>query len=100
MESISVGFWSIIPPIVAITLALLTKEVVFSLVLGILSGSVIYTLAGNLPLISVFTTPVNLMLDKMSGNVALLAFPCMLGALVALIVDNEPQEIVYAPARE
>ena len=64
MESVSVGFWSVIPPLVAITLALLTKEVVFSLVLGILSGSVIYTLAADLPLISIFTTPVNLMLDK------------------------------------
>ena len=85
MESVSVGFWSVIPPLVAITLALLTKEVVFSLVLGILSGSVIYTLAADLPLISIFTTPVNLMLDKMSGNVALLVFPCLLGALVALI---------------
>lgn len=85
MEPISVGFWSVIPPLVAITLALLTKEVVFSLVLGILSGSVIYTLAADLPLISIFTTPVNLMLEKMSGNVALLVFPCLLGALVALI---------------
>ena len=85
MEPISVGFWSVIPPLVAITLALITKEVVFSLVLGILSGTFIYTLAADLPLISIFTTPVNLMLDKMSGNIALLLFPCLLGGLVALI---------------
>ena len=41
MEPISVGFWSIIPPLVAITLAPLTKEVVFSLVLVILSAALL-----------------------------------------------------------
>ena len=41
-EAVSVGLLSVLPPIVAIVLALITKEVVFSLVLGILSGTVIY----------------------------------------------------------
>ena len=41
MEAIDVGFWSIIPPIIAIGLALVTKEVISSLVIGILSGTLI-----------------------------------------------------------
>ncbi len=31
-------FWALVPPIIAIVLALLTKEVYFSLLIGILSG--------------------------------------------------------------
>ena len=32
------GLWSVVPPILAIVLALLTKEVVFSLLVGVLAG--------------------------------------------------------------
>ena len=46
-----VGIWSVVPPIVAIVLAVLTKEVIFSLVCGILSGTVIYVLCNQLSLI-------------------------------------------------
>ena len=35
--------WSLLPPIVAIALALLTKEVYLSLLIGILSGALLYT---------------------------------------------------------
>ena len=50
MEPVYVGWLSIIPPILAITLALITKEVIISLVLGILSGTLIYTAAmGKIP---------------------------------------------------
>ena len=36
-------FWSLIPPVVAIVLALITKEVISSLIIGILSGTLIYS---------------------------------------------------------
>ena len=42
MEAIQAGWLSILPPVIAIVLAFLTKEVIFSLTLGILSGAVIY----------------------------------------------------------
>ena len=48
MEHVNVGFLSILPPIIAIVLALKSKDVVSSLIIGILSGTVIY----------VFNTPV------------------------------------------
>ena len=47
MESINVGLLSILPPIIAIALALLTRQVVFSLIIGIFSGTLIY--AFNMP---------------------------------------------------
>jgi len=45
MESVYVGWLSILPPIIAIGLALITKEVISSLMIGILSGTLIYTVA-------------------------------------------------------
>ena len=47
MEGIDVGWLSLLPPIIAIGLALLTKEVISSLVAGILSGAIIYTVVGG-----------------------------------------------------
>ncbi|MEG0943322.1 MAG: Na+/H+ antiporter NhaC family protein [Angelakisella sp.] len=44
MEPIQVGFLSVLPPIIAIGLALVTKEVISSLIIGILSGAFIYSL--------------------------------------------------------
>ena len=35
--------WSILPPIITIVLALLTKEVYMSLLIGIFSGALLYT---------------------------------------------------------
>lgn len=42
IELISTGAWSILPPLLALGLALITKEVYSSLLMGILSGLVIY----------------------------------------------------------
>ena len=83
MESVSVGLWSILPPLVAIVLALLTKEVIFSLACGIFSGAVIYAVAANLGVAGVFSSVSDLMIEKMGGNAALLLFVVLLGALVA-----------------
>lgn len=49
MDSFYAGWFSLIPPIFAITLALLTKEVIFSLFLGVLSGTLIYSGNGVKP---------------------------------------------------
>ena len=43
MEPIQVGILCLLPPIIAIGLALITKEVISSLILGILSGTLIYS---------------------------------------------------------
>ncbi len=85
MESVSVGLWSIVPPLVAIVLALITKEVIFSLICGILSGTVIYAVAANLGVPGVFTSVSGLMTEKMGENASLLLFVVLLGALVSVI---------------
>lgn len=89
MESIQVGFLSVLPPILAITLALITKEVISSLILGILSGTLIYsayTTNGIFNIIiKTIDTTVALMSSKFAENVPIVIFLCLLGALVVVI---------------
>ena len=46
-DLISTGVWSIIPPILALALALITKEVYSSLAIGVFTGMVIYQFSLN-----------------------------------------------------
>lgn len=85
MESVSVGIWSLLPPLLAIVLALITKQVIFSLLLGIMSGTIIYTVAANLGAAGVFSTVTDLMSAKLGDNAAMVIFLALLGALVAVI---------------
>jgi Na+/H+ antiporter NhaC len=85
MESVSVGIWSVVPPIIAIGLALITKEVIFSLLLGIISGTIIYAAALHLGPVEVFSTTIDLMISKLGANSAMIIFLALLGALVALV---------------
>ena len=80
-----VGIWSIIPPLVAILLAVFTKEVLFSLMCGIFAGSAIYVFCNQLPLIEIVTTPVNIMISKLGENINMILFLSLLGGLVAVI---------------
>jgi Na+/H+ antiporter NhaC len=84
-ESIQVGILSILPPLIAISLALITKEVIFSLILGILSGTFIYSLAAGLSVFATFHVASDLMITKVGDNASMVIFLAVLGALVAII---------------
>lgn len=75
---------SLLPPIIAIVLALLTKEVYSSLFVGILSGALIYS-NGNVW--SMVLTTFDTMIGKISDswNVGILIFLVMLGTMVSLV---------------
>ena len=85
MEGLNAGIWSLVPPLVAIVLALITKEVVFSLILGILSGTVIYSALAHLGVTGVFSTAVTVMTDNFGANASMILFLCFLGILVSLV---------------
>ena len=89
MEPIQVGFLSILPPVIAIGLALASKEVISSLLIGILAGAGIYayyTCDGWINVaVHTMDTTVTLMSDKLSGNIPIVIFLCFLGALVVII---------------
>lgn len=87
--SAAVGsLWSLLPPIVAIGLALITKEVYSSLFVGSLTGAVIYAASSSSGIEGVFTTVVH---DGLianlsdSYNVGILIFLVVLGTIVALM---------------
>ena len=73
---------SMLPPIITIILALWTKEVYTSLIIGIFAGAMFFT-GGNF-LVSIITF-FEIMDEKVSGNVNILIFLVILGILVAII---------------
>jgi Na+/H+ antiporter NhaC len=79
---------ALLPPIIAIALALITKEVYSSLFIGILSGALLYS-EFNLELTvkTLFFDENAGMLSKLSdsGNVGILVFLVMLGSLVIMM---------------
>lgn len=79
------GWLSIIPPIIAIVLALLSKEVISSLLVGILAGALIFS-HGNF--MGMIETTFSVMGDRMAGNVYILIFLGLLGALVVIVTKG------------
>ena len=76
-------FWALIPPLVAIALALITKEVYSSLFIGIALGGL---LAANWNPITALDNVVNEgLIAAVSGTAGIFIFLVILGALVALI---------------
>ena len=73
---------SLLPPVLAIALALITKEVYTSLFLGCLVGGFLY--ANFNPVMGV-TSTFDTLVESVGGNVALLAFLVMLGVIVVLM---------------
>ena len=81
-------FWSLVPPIVAIALALITKEVYSSLFVGILIGGVFFAVDAQSGftgfLDHVFSDGLIKQLSD-SWNVGILVFLVVLGTMVALM---------------
>ncbi len=75
--------WSLFPPVVAICLALLTKEVYSSLFVGILVGGLLAT--GFNPIHTVDTIVSDGMISAVSGSAGIFAFLVILGVIVALL---------------
>jgi len=87
MEAVQAGWLSILPPVIAIILAIITKDVVFSLLLGALSGTVIYSLLAG---INLLIGPIEVLFRAtMEGiDVYIILFICLLGALVQVIANS------------
>ena len=88
-DLIATGLWSIVPPILALVLALITKEVYSSLTVGVFVGMIIYQFtlngAGAEQLVASFTMVPQMMAEQIAGNGALLLFLALLGALTVVI---------------
>lgn len=79
------SFWALVPPIVAIVLALITKEVYSSLFVGILIGGVFYSgFQFELTITHVFQDGIVGVLSD-SYNVGILVFLVVLGIMVCMM---------------
>ena len=79
------GIWSLVPPVVAIALALLTREIVLSLLAAILSGAIVHVALAGGGILRVFKLCPDLLAEKMSANMSMVIFLCLLGALVSVV---------------
>ena len=74
--------WAFVPAIVAIVLALITKQVYISLFIGVLTGALLY--AGGNPLLAMGTL-YTVMAEKVGANVPIIVFLVILGIFVVLM---------------
>ena len=75
-------FWALMPPVVAIVLALITKEVYVSLLIGILAGGLFYA---NFNVLDALETTFTIMGERGGSNTNIIVFLVLLGMLVALM---------------
>ena len=76
-------FWALLPPIIAISLALITKEVYSSLFIGILSGAV---LAARFNPLTTMDNVISVgIIDAVAGMAGIFVFLVELGIIVALV---------------
>lgn len=78
-------FWALVPPIIAILLALITKEVYSSLFVGILVGALFYSGFGFEGTVTHIVEDGFISVLSDSYNVGILVFLVILGAMVALM---------------
>ena len=78
-------FWALVPAILAIALALITKEVYFSLLAGIIAGALFFT---NFHVGNAISATVEVMGAKVGDNVCILIFLVLLGMVVALMTKS------------
>ncbi|MCB6415478.1 Na+/H+ antiporter NhaC family protein [Dorea acetigenes] len=85
VPSMYASFWALVPPIVAIVLALITKEVYSSLFIGILMGGLFYSgFTFETTITHVFQGGIISVLSD-SYNVGILVFLVILGIMVCLM---------------
>ena len=75
--------WSLFPPVIAIGLALLTKEVYSSLFIGILAGGLLAT--GFNPIHTLDSVTTDGLISAVSGTAGIFIFLVCLGVIVALL---------------
>ena len=88
LEPIYAGVFSIIPPLISIIIAIIFKEILFSLLIGVFSGALVYCIFAKLSLINSFPILFQSMYDNLSKNISVVVFTCFLGAISRIIIDS------------
>ncbi len=91
-QIIETGIFSVLPPLIAIALALITKEVYFSLFLGLVSGVAIYSIAAGETVFAAVSHLFDMMFSKISSNAYMIIFLGLLWAVVMLVSKSGGSE--------
>ncbi len=81
--NVRASWWALVPPVIAIGLALITKEVYSSLFIGILAGAILgadFSFTGTMDILTN-----DGLISAVSGTAGIFVFLVVLGVLVALI---------------
>ena len=81
--NVTASWWALVPPVIAIGLALITKEVYSSLFIGIVAGAILgsdFSFTGTMDLITN-----DALISSVSGTAGIFIFLVVLGVIVALI---------------
>ena len=89
---IEAGWVSLLPPLIAIALALITKEVYSSLFIGLFSGMLIYAFAGGGTLMTAVSGAFDMMFSKIADNAYMIIFLALLWAVVVLVSKSGGSE--------
>ena len=82
---VETGWLSLLPPFIAIVLALITKEVYSSLFIGVFSGMIIYTVFTGGTIVSAASLTFDMMYTKIADNAYMIIFLALLWAVVSLV---------------
>ena len=85
LEMIQAGWLSILPPLIAIVLALITKEVYSSLLAGVLSGMLIYCFSTGQGFLQAVKYVLDMMAYKIGDNGYMILFLALLGSVVVVV---------------
>ena len=88
MEPVDAGFLSVLPPLVALVLAFITKEVITSILSGVFVGTIIYTVMKRLPIYNAISIVISLLVEKMSEEMEMVIFITLLGGLIIIMKNS------------
>lgn len=85
VEMIEAGWLSILPPLIAIVLALKTKEVYSSLFAGVLSGMLIYCFKTGNTILEAVRMVLDMVAYKIGDNGYMILYLSLLGSVVMVV---------------
>ena len=85
LEMIEAGWLSILPPLIAIVLALKTKEVYSSLFAGVLSGMLIYCFSTGASVLEAIRYVLDMVAYKIGDNGYMILYLSLLGSVVMVV---------------
>ncbi len=88
LEMIEAGWLSLLPPLIAITLALISKEVYSSLFLGVLTGMGVYCFLTGGNVLQAVTYAFDMIAAKIGENGYMIIFLVLLGSLVVVVTRS------------